>query len=360
MNRQGLSQARTLKHRRGHTTDIIINLNVPTYLQFITKDINKMAIGQTPDFNIIIVGAGPSGLLLALLLAKQNIPVTVLEKNPELDKQPRASFYSAPALHEFARAGILDDVDERAFHAHGVGWRHIDGTTICTILDHDYPKELKRRSLPLDQLLPLISRHLEGCECARVLLGYEVLGLGEEGESAWVDVRGSGGEERMHATYAVGCDGGNSKVRRELLGPGAFQGKTWDAQIVATNVSLYLQHPPAFFLTIGVQTYYPAMKNYDWASSTFLVHPDHFPMIAQISNDGLLRITYGEEGNLRREEMLQRQPDKFKQFVPGAPEPSEYKIVNFSPYRIHQRCAERMRKGRFLLAADAAHLCNPL
>lgn len=83
-------------------------------------------------------------------------------------------------------------------------------------------------------------------------------------------------------------------------------------------------------------------------------------MIAQISNDGLLRITYGEEGNLTREQMLERQPEKFKQFVPGAPEPSDYKIVNFSPYKIHQRCAETFRSGRFLLAADAAHLCNPL
>lgn len=106
--------------------------------------------------------------------------------------------------------------------------------------------------------------------------------------------------------------------------------------------------------------YYPAFKSYDWISSTFMMHPDHFPMIAQIANDGLLRITYGEEGNLTREQMLERQPWKFKQFVPGAPDPSEYEIRNFSPYKIHQRCAEKFRVGRVLLAADAAHLCNPL
>lgn len=108
------------------------------------------------------------------------------------------------------------------------------------------------------------------------------------------------------------------------------------------------------------QTYYPGLSKYGWQSTNFLVSPEHFPMIAQIANDGLLRITYGERGNLTREEMLERQPEKFKQFVPGAPEPSEYKIVNFSPYKIHQRCAETFRSGRFLLAADAAHLCNPL
>ena len=82
-------------------------------------------------------------------------------------------------------------------------------------------------------------------------------------------------------------------------------------------------------------------------------------MIAVIAKDRLLRITYGEEGGLTREQMLERQPWKYKQFVPGAPEPSEYEIRNFSPYKIHQRCAEAFRKGRFLLVADAAHLCNP-
>jgi 2-polyprenyl-6-methoxyphenol hydroxylase-like FAD-dependent oxidoreductase len=83
-------------------------------------------------------------------------------------------------------------------------------------------------------------------------------------------------------------------------------------------------------------------------------------MIAQISNDGLHRVTYGEKGNLTLEEMRARQPEKYKAFVPGKPEPDDYKIVNFSPYKIHQRLAEHLRVGRFLLAADAAHLCNPL
>lgn len=82
-------------------------------------------------------------------------------------------------------------------------------------------------------------------------------------------------------------------------------------------------------------------------------------MIAQITKDGMLRITYGEETGLTLEQMRERQPWKYKLFVPGAPDPEEYKIVNFSPYKIHQRCAERFRVGRFLLAADAAHLCNP-
>jgi 2-polyprenyl-6-methoxyphenol hydroxylase-like FAD-dependent oxidoreductase len=50
---------------------------------------------------------------------------------------------------------------------------------------------------------------------------------------------------------------------------------------------------------------------------------------------------------------------KYEKMLPGNPKPGEYKLTNISPYKIHQRCAEKFRVGRFLLAADAAHLCNP-
>ena len=82
-------------------------------------------------------------------------------------------------------------------------------------------------------------------------------------------------------------------------------------------------------------------------------------MAARIGKDGLYRITYGEKPGLSYDQLKERQPMKFKAFLPGHPDPDQYKIVNFSPYKIHQRLAPSMRVGRFCLAADAAHLCNP-
>jgi 2-polyprenyl-6-methoxyphenol hydroxylase-like FAD-dependent oxidoreductase len=82
-------------------------------------------------------------------------------------------------------------------------------------------------------------------------------------------------------------------------------------------------------------------------------------MAARISNDGLWRVTYGELGGLTFDELKARQPAKFKSFLPGNPDPEDYKVVNFSPYKVHQRLAQRMRVGRFLLAADAAHCKIP-
>lgn len=82
-------------------------------------------------------------------------------------------------------------------------------------------------------------------------------------------------------------------------------------------------------------------------------------MAARISHDNLWRITYGELPVLTDQELLARQPMKFKEILPGNPKLEEYRVVNISPYKVHQRCVEAMAKGRIALAADAAHLCNP-
>jgi len=58
-------------------------------------------------------------------------------------------------------------------------------------------------------------------------------------------------------------------------------------------------------------------------------------------------------------QLISRQPYKYETMLPGNPKPGDYKLMNISPYKIHQRCAEKFRVGRFLLVADAAHLCNP-
>lgn len=71
------------------------------------------------------------------------------------------------------------------------------------------------------------------------------------------------------------------------------------------------------------------------------------------------RISYGELSGLSDEELMERQPMKFEKFLPGHPKPDQYTVLNKSPYKVHQRCVDSMRVNRILLAADAAHLCNP-
>jgi 2-polyprenyl-6-methoxyphenol hydroxylase-like FAD-dependent oxidoreductase len=83
-------------------------------------------------------------------------------------------------------------------------------------------------------------------------------------------------------------------------------------------------------------------------------------MVARIGRtDHLYRVTYSEVPGLTAEEYKQRQPARYKEILPGNLEPSDYQITSISPYKMQQRCAPAFRKGRFLLVADAAHVCNP-
>jgi len=290
---------------------------------------------------VIVVGAGPAGLLLSLLLAKKGITVQLLDAADKLDSQPRATHYAPPAIRELIRAGVIDDVRAQGFIPRTVCWRKLDGTYLAgldgSVLDGT-PDRLT--CLPLDKLGKILYDHLKAQQTVTVEWQHKVISIGQDKTKAWVVVETQAGLKQLEADYIIGCDGANSQIRRSLFGDWNFPGRTWDEQIVATN------------------TYYDFSK-YGYEDANFIIHPEHWHMAARISNDGLWRISYGELPGLSREELIARQPKKFEQMLPGHPKPDEYKLINISPYKIHQRLAEKMRVGRFLLAADAAHLCNP-
>lgn len=192
---------------------------------------------------MIIVGSGPAGLILALMLAQKGVSATIVEKGHEIDRNPRASFYSAPTIYELRRAGLMEDIMKNAFVPDGVSWRILEAAggektfeKVCTLAAENPPGQETHVSLPLDELLPLMNDHLARHPSGKVLLSHEVVSLGQDEDKAWVDVKTPDGEKRMEADYVVGCDGAPSKVRRELFG-NEFPGFTWDKQIVATNVS---------------------------------------------------------------------------------------------------------------------------
>lgn len=194
--------------------------------------------------SVIVVGAGPSGLLLALLLARANIPVTVLEQNHALDPSPRATHFAPPAVYELRRAGVAEQLRDEGFTPKTVCWRKPDGTYIAG-LDGSVADGQPDRMicLSLQRVGQVLYENLVKCPCAEVKYGHKVLALGQDEGRAWVEVEvegegEEGGKKRMEADYVVGCDGANSQIRRSLFGDTNFPGRTWDEQIVATNVSV--------------------------------------------------------------------------------------------------------------------------
>ncbi|KAL3487483.1 hypothetical protein BJX62DRAFT_228004 [Aspergillus germanicus] len=282
-----------------------------------------MALGK-----IIVVGAGPSGLLLALLLAQKNIPVTVIEARDGLDNQPRATHYAAPAVKELIRAGLMEDILAQGVLPSAIAWRHGDGTPIATLKIAEPERTSKRLiCLPLNRL------------CS-VLWSTKVTAIGQSQDRAWVIAQTAAGTHEYGASYIIGCDGASSQIRRSLFENAEFPGRSWDRQIVATNV-------------------FYDFERFGWDDVNYILDIDHWYMAAKISTNGMWRVAYGEPMGFSKEELASRQPLKFELMLPGNPKPNQYRVTNFSPYKVHQRCVAKMRMGRFLVAADAAHLCNP-
>jgi 3-(3-hydroxy-phenyl)propionate hydroxylase len=94
-----------------------------------------------------------------------------------------------------------------------------------------------------------------------------------------------------------------------------------------------------------------------YGPGNFLIHPEHGAVIARIDNEGLWRCTYCEDLSLPEETIPDRMPAYFRTILPADSDLPE--VVQWSPYRMHQRAAERLREGRVLLAGDAAHATNP-
>jgi 2-polyprenyl-6-methoxyphenol hydroxylase-like FAD-dependent oxidoreductase len=191
---------------------------------------------------VIVVGAGPAGLLLSLLLAKKGISVRTLDAADTLDSRPRATHYGPPAIHELIRAGVIDDVRKQGFIPRKVCWRKLDGTYLAgldgSVLEGD---DDMLTCLPLDKLGRVLSDHLKAQPTSSLMWQHKVTSIGQDADKAWVLVETPEGPKRLEADYIVGCDGANSQLRRSLFGDLNFPGKTWDEQIVATNVCLSKQ-----------------------------------------------------------------------------------------------------------------------
>src|SRR4029077_19664180 len=97
-------------------------------------------------------------------------------------------------------------------------------------------------------------------------------------------------------------------------------------------------------------------ERYGYARATFVIDARFGAVIAVLNNAGLWRCTYMEDATLPEETFLGRLPQVYQTILP---EQSSYRLERASPYRMHQRSAQRYRVGRVVLAGDAAHVTNP-
>ena len=160
--------------------------------------------------DVIIVGAGPTGLMLAVELRLAGVRPLVLERHPQIRDVPKAGGLGGQILEVLRYRGLLERF-ETARSAPSPALRlpfggvHVDLTRVA-----DPPMELLM--LPQPQLERLLGE-LAGELGAEIRRGHEVVGLSQDDAAVTADVRGPEGTYQVTARYLVGCDGAQSRVR---------------------------------------------------------------------------------------------------------------------------------------------------
>ena len=293
---------------------------------------------SVPKGHVVVVGAGPVGLVTALGLAQRGLKVTVLEREAAVIASPRAMVYHCAVLPGLEKLGLLDDVLQAGFTATRLAM-HVFKTGEKIGLDvgvlEGHEPYAFNVHLGQHELARIALEHLRELPGTEVLFGTSVLGITEDGDSVTVTAESSLEPLEIKADYVVGTDGARSQVRK-LIGL-ELEGMTWPERFVATNIRY-------------------DMKKLGYEDANMVIDDTYGCVVARIDEEDLWRVTFAEDADLPEEELPDRIATFFKTLLKGD---DDYRIREYSPYFMHQRSAPTYRKGRVLLAGDAAHITNP-
>ena len=290
---------------------------------------------------ILIIGAGPVGLSLALALARQGLPVALFEALPEPSPEIRASTFHPPTLEMFAEWRVVDNV---LAQGHKVDrllyWERQSRELIAEFnyrhiaADTPFPFRLQcPQSVLTRTLKPLV----EALPNARVHMNHRLVRFEDCGDYVTAELETPNGRITVEGAYLCGADGAGSTVRKGLnLG---FEGMTYEDRFLLIGTDLDLR---PYFSAIG-----PVNYMYDPEEWVIILH------LADVVRV-VFRLKPGEVDEEALAETAVRQ--RIHNFIG---QPVDFTIKSRSVYRVHQRVADTFRRGRVLLLGDAAHINNP-
>ncbi|MGE2836985.1 bifunctional 3-(3-hydroxy-phenyl)propionate/3-hydroxycinnamic acid hydroxylase [Mycobacterium sp. SMC-4] len=285
---------------------------------------------QLTDVDVVIVGAGPSGLTLANILGQQKIRTLVVDERDTLIDYPRGVGLDDEALRTFQSIGLVDNV-----------LPHTVPNQILRFFDGD--RKLLAEMAPPDArfgwpkrngfVQPMVDAELFAglgrFDTVDVRFGHRMSNCTDDGDVVTVEF--ADGQPPVTARYVVGCDGGRSATRR-LMGV-SFDGTTSSTRwLVVDCANDPLGHPNSEVGADPRRPYVSIAIAHGIRRFEFLIHPHETD--EQADDPAFVRQMLG-------------------QLVPY---PERVDMIRHRVYTHHSRIAGSFRKGRLLLAGDAAHL----
>lgn len=306
-----------------------------------------MAVPVTTQGRVLVVGAGPVGLVCALALQRKGVPVTVLEAAPGLVRDQRAGSNQPSTLEMLEGLGLIQEILPRGLIAplyhirdrlSGAVIAAFDLTLLKDRVRYPFVLQYEQYKLTADLYRKFISE-----SGSTVLFSTRVTSVAQTDDAVVVTAEGPDGPERFTAAYLVGADGGRSTVRKSL--GIAFEGFTYPERFIkiATTFDFSAGYPD-----LALRSYFSDPE--EWCN-LFKVRAE--------TPDGVwrtvmpMRVEEKEADALSPAGLERRLQRLFSKATP-------YEIIDRDIYTVHQRVAATFHLHRVVLAGDAAHVNNPI
>ena len=306
------------------------------------------------DASVIVVGAGPVGLALAINLGRAGIKTILLERNPEPQFLPKMERCNARSMEMFRRIGLSKKIRDAGLRADcPMDVFVVEDLTKPALLEEKHPsiqtfqgkiKECKDLSMPLEpyQLIsqytlePLLRAEAEALQSVEVLFGHEFMEFSQSDDGVSVRFEDSDGQSKtLTASYLVGCDGGSSPIRKQLGIKLRGEGGILELQQALFYCEELFERLPHGSGPGQGRHYHRAD-----AEHTFLIMQDS-------TKHWSLHATVPDAEAMKR---------KFEEIVGF---PVNYELLSCAPWRQNLLLADRYREGRVFLAGDSVHLVIP-
>ncbi|WP_447035089.1 monooxygenase [Streptomyces sp. DSM 118878] len=283
------------------------------------------------DVDVIVVGAGPTGLMLGCELALAGVRTRVLERRARPQRDSRALSLHPRSVELMDQRGLLDRFLPLGRKVPGWHFAQLPTRLDFSALDSRHNYTLFLAQAHTEALLAERAHEL-GVE---ILREREVTGLSQDADGVEAEVRGPAGTETVRARYAVGCDGGRSVVRRAAA----------------------IGFPGTDETLTGVLGDFAAM---DTGPAALAAAREHGVLVAPLE-DGLTRLVLLDPERLR---VPAAEPVTLEEFRASLTRlcGSDLGVAGprwLSRFGNATRLAETYRAGRLLLAGDAAHIHFP-
>lgn len=289
---------------------------------------------------VLVVGAGPVGLVAALLLARAEIPTVVVEAEPRhRGTGSRAICFQRDVLDILNRVGCAAELVEEGV----TWWRGLTFYREHLLFETTFPAEHQSAYPPFINISQTsveraLRRRAAEEDAIELRFGCRVTAVRQDDEQVVaVCADPGGGVTEVAGDYLIACDGGHSAVRRSLGIP--FDGESFAEQFLIADILCELPFPAER------RFHFDPVWN---PGRQVLVHPQPH---------SVWRIDWQvpTDFDLERERASGELDGRIRKITGD----TSYEVVWASCYRFHQRVARTLRQGRVLLAGDAAHVMSP-